>query len=222
MVSPTWPPRVSLRAADPDIAVAARACVGVARAVKSAAAMPTHAHPTILLSSITLAVVAPSLAAPPAAADGADPRVAVTASPLHLFVPMAEVTVEARVAPRLGVAVIGGVGAFHDAATDERIRLFEGGASARYYVLGSFRHGLQLGAEALYVHADATADATAVQAAGLGLAPFVGYKWTHRTGFTVDAQLGVSFMAVHADAAGASAEARDVGPLLNLNLGYSF
>ncbi|MBP6845949.1 MAG: DUF3575 domain-containing protein [Kofleriaceae bacterium] len=198
-------------------------CRDVARAVKSAAAMPTHVHPTILLSSLTLAVVASSLAASPATADGADPRVAVTVSPLHLFVPMAEVTVEARVAPRLGVAVIGGVGAVRDAATDERIRLFEGGASARYYVLGSFRHGLQLGAEALYVHADATADATGVQAAGLGLSPFVGYKWTHRTGVTIDAQLGATYLAARAEAdTGATADTRDVAPMLNLNLGYSF
>lgn len=101
--------------------------------------------------------------------------------------------------------------------------MFEAGASARYYALGSFRHGLQLGAEALYVHADTTADATGVQAAGLGLAPFVGYKWTHRTGFTVDAQLGVTYLVARAASdAGAAATARDVAPLLNLNVGYSF
>jgi len=195
----------------------------VARAVKSAAAMSKPAHPAIVLSTFTLAVLASTVGASPAAADGADPRVAVTASPLHLFVPMAEVTVEARLAPRLGVAAIAGVGAIRDTATDDRIRLFEAGASARYYVLGSFRHGLQLGAEALYVHADATTDATAVQAAGLGLAPFVGYKWTHRTGFTVDAQLGVTYLVARAASdTGATAATRDVAPLLNLNVGYSF
>ena len=176
----------------------------MARAVKSAAAMSKPAHPAIVLSTFTLAVLASTVGASPAAADGADPRVAVTASPLHLFVPMAEVTVEARLAPRLGVAAIAGVGAIRDTATDDRIRLFEAGASARYYVL-------------------ATTDATAVQAAGLGLAPFVGYKWTHRTGFTVDAQLGVTYLVARAASdAGAAATTRDVAPLLNLNVGYSF
>lgn len=195
----------------------------MACAVKSAAAMSKHASPCILLSSLALAVLASTTGAASATADGADPNVAVTVSPLHLFVPMAELTIEARVAPRVGVAVIGGVGAFRDQPTNDRVRLFEGGASARYYALGSFRHGLQLGAEALYVYADAVADATAVQAAGLGVAPFVGYKWTHRTGFTVDAQLGVTYLVARADAdTGASAETRDVAPLLNLNLGYSF
>lgn len=177
----------------------------------------------LAITSLSTLALTMLVAASPAAADGAHPRVAVTVSPLHLFVPMAEITVEARVAPRIGVAVIGGIGAIRDQATDERIRLFEGGASARYYVLGSFRHGLQLGAEALYVHADATADATGVQAAGLGLSPFVGYKWTHRTGVTVDTQLGVTYLAARADAdTGATAETRDVAPMLNLNLGYSF
>jgi hypothetical protein len=133
---------------------------------------------------------------------------------------MAEVTVEARLAPRLGVAASARDPRHRD---DDRIRLFEAGASARYYVLGSFRHGLQLGAEALYVHADATTDATAVQAAGLGLAPFVGYKWTHRTGFTVDAQLGVTYLVARAASdTGATAATRDLAPLLNLNVGYSF
>ena len=151
------------------------------------------------------------------------PRVAVTVSPLHLFVPMAEVTAEVRAADKLGVALIGGVGAYHDPDTNARISLVEAGASARYYALGSFRTGLQLGTEVLYVHGFTDAMNIEVKAAGLAVSPFAGYKWTHSSGLTLEGQLGVSYMAARAKAeTGQMAEKSKVGPLLNLQIGYSF
>lgn len=49
-----------------------------------------------------------------------------------------------------------------------------------------------------------------------------GYQWPHRTGFTVDAQLGVTYLVARAASdAGATAATRDVAPLLNPNVGYS-
>ncbi len=146
--------------------------------------------------------------------------VAITISPLHLVVPMAEVTAEVRVADRIGVSVIAGVGSFRDQDTDETISLLEGGGSVRYYVTGSFRGGLQLGAEAVYVHA--SADAMDVAAAGLGLSPFVGYKWTHRSGLTLEGQLGATLMTARANSDTATVSDRDVSPMLNLQVGYSF
>lgn len=146
---------------------------------------------------------------------------AITFSPIHLVIPMAEVTAEVRIAPKLGVAVIGGLGMIRDATTNDRITLVEGGASARYYVTGSFRTGLQVGAEALYVHASTTDMSVDVRARGLGLSPFAGYKWTHRSGFTLEGQIGATWFALRAKSSTSTASDSGVGPMLNLNLGWS-
>lgn len=150
------------------------------------------------------------------------PTVAITISPLHGFVPMLELTGELRVGRKLGIAAIGGAGAIRDEVTDQLIRVYEAGASVRYYVLGTFRHGMQLGGELLYVHANTDNTMVEVRAQGLGISPFVGYKWTSRIGFTIDTQLGISFMTAQGEAStGATAEKSKVGALLNLNLGWS-
>ncbi len=152
-----------------------------------------------------------------------EPVLSVTTSPLLLFVPLAELTAELRLARHVGVAAILGIGTFHDKDTNDRISLYEGGASLRYYVTGSFRTGLQLGAEAIYIHAATVDNTIDVQAAGLAVSPFAGYKWTHRTGVTLEGQLGASFMVARAKAdTGTMAERKAVFPMLNLQLGYSF
>lgn len=152
-----------------------------------------------------------------------DPNVSLTFSPLHLFVPMAELTAEFRVHHRVGVALIGGAGTFHDVDSNARISLLEAGASARYYAAGSFRTGLQLGFEALYAHAFTDVMNIDVKGAGLALSPFAGYKWTHSSGFTLEGELGASYMVVRAHAdTGQMAERKAYGPMLNLQLGYSF
>jgi len=170
--------------------------------------------------SILLAATLLSLARP-AAAD--EPRVALTISPVHLIMPFGELTAEIRAADKVGVAVIAGAGSVRDDKVDSRITLLEAGANARYYVWGSFRRGVELGAEAVYVHASAEASSTGVQAEGLAVSPFAGYKWTHRSGFTLDGQIGASFLVArgHADT-GAMDERSKVGPMLNLQVGYSF
>jgi hypothetical protein len=187
---------------------------------------------TMSLRFATLvAVVAPSIAAAQPAATPiapdiapvpgpvlADPSVAITISPVHLVVPMAEVTAEIRVAPKVGVALIGGAGAVREETLDELIKLVEVGASVRYYVLGSFRKGLQVGGEVIYVHASTHDNSVMVRAEGLATSPFVGYKWTHASGFTFDGQLGVSFYTLRSD----TAEEKAVDALLNLNVGWSF
>jgi hypothetical protein len=158
-----------------------------------------------------------------AASRDGGPAIAITCSPIHLLVPMGELTIEGRVGDRIGIALIAGIGSYRDADTNQRISLFEGGASARYYATGSFRNGLQLGAEAAYVHGATDATNIDVKAAGLGLSPFAGYKWTHSSGFTLEGQLGATFMVAKAEAeSGEMAEDHGIGPMLNLNLGYSF
>jgi hypothetical protein len=155
-----------------------------------------------------------------------EPTVAITISPLHIFVPMIELTTEIRVASRVGVGVVAGLGRFHEMTTNTPVALYEGGGSVRYYALGSFKTGLQLGFEALYVHAKTDSTTVDVKAAGLGLAPFAGYKWTHGSGFTFEGQLGATYIAARGKASSGTATATDekskVGPMLNLNVGWSF
>jgi hypothetical protein len=90
-------------------------------------------------------------------------------------------------------------------------------------VLGDFRHGMQLGAELLYLH---LSDANlSVSGEGLAVGPFVGYKYTADVGFTFDTQLGVEHIGARAQGnAGSTAPASDSTNilLLNINVGWSF
>ena len=157
--------------------------------------------------------------------------VAVTISPVHLLFPIVEVTAELRVGPRLGVAAIVGAGALEvrsAAGEDLSFTAGELGASVRYYVTGSFRQGVQVGGEVMYLYVKLDDTTQGVQATGdgLSLGPFVGYKWTGRGGFTAEAQLGLLVTAIraHADdgATSATEEKSRAYPLLNANLGWSF
>ncbi len=171
-----------------------------------------------------VAFVAPVPAEAPAPAPARKlPTAALTISPFHLAIPMVEVTGEFRIAPKLGVAVIAGAGAVRDMDTDALIKVYEAGASLRYYVLGNFRHGMQIGGEAIFVKANTDNTGVTVRAKGLGLSPFVGYKWTHHSGFTIDTQLGVTFITARGESETTTAtkEVSKVGPLLNLNVGWS-
>jgi hypothetical protein len=172
-------------------------------------------------NTFNLFVVLGTLASSTAFAES-DPRVAITISPVHFILPVGELTAEVRVAEKLGVAAVVGAGAVKVTGIEDRIAVWEGGVSARYYVTGSFRKGLQLGGEALYLHANTTGDTMAVRAQGLGLSPFVGYKWTAASGLTLDGQAGITYVAVRAESETDSDEDSRIGPMLNLNIGYSF
>lgn len=196
---------------------------------------------TRTLASLLLAVCVVLL---PAVALGQDAKVAkpapkrnfsLTISPLHLFMPMLELTGEYRVSNRFGAAAVLGVGApmfnYHDdygVPQSTRTLFLEGGLQARYYVLGSFRHGMQVGLEAMVGHLsvdDASANVTGTGTA-VAIGPFVGYKITTKNGFTFDSQLGFqrAFISAEASEDGESSQGSmsATGPLLNLNIGWSF
>ena len=201
----------------------AAAAQGVERTLMKARAMLKRILPFTILALLTAKAAHADDLSVHQSAPPRDPNISLTFSPLHLFVPMAELTAEIRVSHRVGVALIGGVGTFRDPDTNGRISLVEGGASARYYAAGSFRTGLQLGFEALYAHAFTDVMNIDVKAAGLALSPFAGYKWTHSSGFTLEGELGASYMVARAHAeTGQMAEKKAYGPMLNLQLGYSF
>lgn len=70
-----------------------------------------------------------------------------------------------------------------------------------YYVLGDFEHGMQLGAEAIYLYLDGDGTSSIqVSGAGFALGPFVGYKTATNIGFTFDAQLGVEYLVASGNA----------------------
>ncbi|MEO7092288.1 MAG: hypothetical protein ABI175_03490, partial [Polyangiales bacterium] len=79
------------------------------------------------------------------------------------------------------------------------------------------------GGELLYVKANTADTMVEVRAQGVGISPFVGYKWTSRVGFTIDTQLGVTFLTLQgdSDAGPTTKEVSKVGPLLNINVGWS-
>ncbi len=161
------------------------------------------------------------------------PSVGITISPLHLILPVVELTVEPRLTNKISVAAIVGYGSIKQDVLFEsfRFKVYELGGQFRYYVLGDYRHGMQLGAELLYIKVSTDGNSTGtikVSGIGEGLAagPFVGYKIATRVGFTFDAQLGAEFAVVRAHASDSSSSASNsdskVFPLLNLNVGWSF
>jgi hypothetical protein len=181
---------------------------------------------SIFLGALGLAaILSASAAHADAPSPAAEPSITISISPLHLVLPIVELTAEVKVAPGFGVAVIGGAGTLKASSGTERYAAIEGGVNARYYLTGAF-HGVELGAEALYVHVANSATDVTAQAAGLAVGPYAGYKWIQSSGLTLEAQLGVDYLTARADAmsgtTSASSSTSAWGPLLNLQAGWSF
>ncbi len=141
-------------------------------------------------------------------------HVSLTFSPLLLFLPIAEVLTEFRLADKFGLAGVFGLGA------PLNLLEFEVGTQFKYYLLGTFDHGMALGAQGLFLYYPV------VDAAGFAISPFVAYKIATNIGFTFEAQVGPSFNLYGASATltGQSAAVNNgsIGLLLNLNVGWSF
>ena len=149
-----------------------------------------------------------------------DKQVSVTISPIHLTLPIVELTAEVRAADKAGVAAIAGVG------KASGYPAWELGAQGRYYLLGSFDHGMQIGGEVLYLHMSTNQGAVQASGAGGAVGPFIGYKIAARFGLTFDVQLGAEYLFATANASNGASTATTsdsrLVPLLNLNLGWSF
>lgn len=161
----------------------------------------------------------------------------LTFSPFYLLLPMGKLTGEVRIVGHLGLAVIGGIG---QASIEEKS--FDGTKNtfdATTYLLGSqvigyparSFDGVEVGAQFQYVYVNGQGKAGEASFAGIGsgfaVGPFLGYKWITRVGFTAVVQGGVQFLAVSGkgtDEAGNTGTASDnrIGPLLNLDIGWSF
>lgn len=169
-------------------------------------------------------------------------RTSVTFSLIGLLVDptLVEVTAEYALSRKLGVALTGGYANGRDKVDDPvtgesdadeiHLRIIEGGGSVRYYLVGSYDHGMQVGSQARYFQLEAEGvggggfDGSAT---GISAGPFIGYKKTARFGLTFDSQLGVSYSSWRTklnDGNGSSVRYADdgLGLLLNLNLGWAF
>lgn len=186
---------------------------------------PARRAAAILISLATLFVAPSAFAASPTS-------IAVTVSPLHLIIPLIEVTGEFRLLDQVSVAGIVGAGRIQGTSAGANIdlTLFEIGVQGRYYVLGNFNSGLQLGVEAMQigVAGGASNGTTEVSAKGRGLSlgAFAGYKHTFGFGLVLDGQLGYSSIIVAASGSSGSTTASTSessrSPLLNLNIGWAF
>lgn len=171
--------------------------------------------------------------APAATAEEVHPRrvFSLTISPLHLTLPVVELTGEYRLLDRLGVAVVLGGGKVTPDAVPglpppPAVPVWEAGVQGRYYLVGDFRHGMQLGGELIYMHASLDDSGVSAVADGFSVGPFVGYKVMADVGFTFDCQLGYQFLGFGASATNgqmtASRRSGHGAVLLNLNVGWSF
>lgn len=183
----------------------------------------------VLLVPAAFAQDVPAIVAPPAAPLR---QLSVTLSPIHLSIPVVELTGELALQPKLSVAGILGYGTVKsESVVVEEVTVLEIGAQVRYYLLGDFEHGLQIGAESIYINASGSGSSGAtgikVSGAGLSLGGFLGYKVVTSMGFTFDAQLGAQRVGIGAEASAstgqtASTSENSVSPLLNLNVGWTF
>ena len=212
---------------------------------------------TLLHSSVLACVLclgpAPAIAEDAVSKTDDSHMAAVTIAPIMLAIGLFEFTGEYKIADKMGVGVIVGVGSIETETivNGEKDRtsqsLYELGAQFRYYLLGDFNHGLQVGVEFAHVGASAaetdavTEDgetvkvAAKVDVAGTGVGGFIGYKIAADFGLTFELQAGVQQFSLDAEGEGTASndsgttvtvEAKESGtailPLVNIQLGWSF
>ncbi len=161
-------------------------------------------------------------------------KLSITLSPLHVVIPLLEVTGEYALNAKNGIGLMLGYGQATEDDFDQNsganlsFNIYEAGLSYRNYIIGDFEHGMQLGAELNYIHIDGDGDFNiSGTAAGLSAGPFLGYKIVTDIGFTFDSQLGAQYIVGAAEATDGNTVATtdpqsEWSPLLNLNIGWTF
>jgi len=175
-------------------------------------------------------------------------RFSLMLSVVHpLVFSMYDASGEFRLSRFAGLALVAGVGTaslkqFYKSLPDERSRVWAAGLQARFYPVGSFDRGLQVGAEIVYLTGSASTNGTITSdddppirytgpltASGGGFkgGPFVGYKLALPEGFTVAAQIGVDYLSLKGMAKGdngvsRSSDTKTALPLADATIGWSF
>jgi len=184
----------------------------------------------VLLVTTASAVAQTDTAAPQPPSD--DRAVTVMWAPLRAIFGLAEFTGEYRVHDKVGVSLMLG-GGRRTEEFENMVRMsgteLEGGLQGRYYLLGSFTHGMELGAELQeeYVKFDEPLppNVAAVAAGGMTVGAFAGYKIATRIGFTFEGQLGARYLVMEPQAQGVGMPMITQSkwmPMLHLNAGWTF
>ena len=144
--------------------------------------------------------------------DASQHNVSITISPFHLLNPELHLTGELRLAAKMSAAAMLGAGMVTD--DDKRYGIWEVGGQFRYYLLGSFIHGMMLGADVGYVDVNGQMEHPMAYYVGARAGAFLGYKITIKTGFTVEAQYGPVYVRENADNS-------ELQTLINFKVGWS-
>ncbi|MBI4651764.1 hypothetical protein HY745_10870 [Candidatus Desantisbacteria bacterium] len=140
-------------------------------------------------------------------------KVSITISPFHLLSPVLHLTGELRITDKISAAAILGGGQVSEEGKnyDE----WEAGYQFRYYLIGSFTHGLMLGADTGYIHVSGKLDSPMDYYVGVRAGVFAGYKIVTKRGFTFEVQIGPQYVRE-------SASHTELQTLENLKIGWSF
>ena len=144
--------------------------------------------------------------------DTSQHNVSITISPFHLLNPELHLTGELRLAAKMSAAAMLGAGMVTD--DDKRYGIWEVGGQFRYYLLGSFIHGMMLGADVGYVDVNGQMEHPMAYYVGARAGAFLGYKIAIKTGFTVEAQYGPVYVRENANNS-------ELQTLVNFKVGWS-
>ncbi len=146
--------------------------------------------------------------------DSSKHNMSITISPFHLLCPELHLTGELRLAPKMSIAAILGAGRITDEG--KRSSIWEVGGQFRYYLFGSFTHGMMLGVDAGYIDVDTQIKNPIAYLVGAHAGGFVGYKFSMKNGFTAEIQIGPIYLW------GESAETSELQTLENFKVGWLF
>lgn len=164
-------------------------------------------------------------------------KFSLTAAPFRGLSPMLRLTGEFKAEDQWTMALIAGVGSYTEGETDggelASHDVWEVGGQARYYIKGDFDQGMHLGLEALFRDAPVEtigpfSEVTEGTGRGLAIGPALGYKYATEVGLTFDAQIGARYDGFDVLAETEEAEdldapdERDVHPMINFNVGWTF
>jgi len=168
---------------------------------------------------LVLPLVLSALAAdPPAPAVPWRGSVTLAVPPLwsHAY----ELCGEWQVGPQSGLALVGGYQGIDGSAA------WKAGFEGRYYPLGDFGGGMQMGGQLLYVGADESSEDIVVTAHGISATPLVGGKYVFDMGLTADVQVGwglrMSWNYIRQDDEEYQSVSSAWRWMLNARLGWSF
>jgi hypothetical protein len=118
-------------------------------------------------------------------------------------------------ADKIGVAAILGAGAVTE--NDNYYGVWEVGGQLRYYLFGTFIHGMTIGSEVGYIDDGGKLESPMSSYVGFRAGAFLGYKLSVNIGFTFIAELGGQYVYIIRKASDSCLQ-----PIMNFKLGWSF